>query len=77
MSDPWRSATADKTACETGSIPPKLMTAQAVAEVLQVNQRTVRRWVAAGALRPIRLGATLRFRAADVEHLIERGFPKK
>jgi excisionase family DNA binding protein len=53
-----------------------LLSAQAVADILGVSTRTLRRYVAAGALRPIRLGATLRFSVSDIEHLIEHGFPK-
>ena len=52
------------------------MTARAVAEILQVIDRTLRRWVAADILHPIRFGGTLRFHASEVDHLITHGFAK-
>lgn len=51
-----------------------LATAQ-VAEVFNRSKRTLRDWVRAGHLRPVRVGRAVFFRADDVRALIEAGGP--
>lgn len=46
-----------------------LLSVQDTAAVLQVSPRTVRRLIDRGALRPVRVGATLAIRRADIPGL--------
>jgi excisionase family DNA binding protein len=51
--------------------PRPLLTASEVAALLNVSVKTVRRYEAAGTLRPVRLSRrALRYRVADVEALM-------
>lgn len=52
--------------------PDKLLTVQQVAELLTVSTRTVQRYVADGRLTAVTLpaGRGLRFRPADIQHLL-------
>ena len=51
----------------------RLLTVQEVARRLAVSRWTVYRLVRTGDLQKIRVGGSIRFRAADVETLIQRG----
>lgn len=55
-----------------GSEPDSLFSTREVARRLALHERTVRRLVAAGELRPVRFGRAVRFRHVDVEQLIDR-----
>lgn len=46
------------------------MTVEQVAEMMQVTQPTVYRWVREGALPATRIGRTLRFSRGDVESMV-------
>jgi excisionase family DNA binding protein len=50
-----------------------LLTAQDVAQALNVSERSVRRWIATGELPVVRLGRTVRIRPQALDALIERG----
>ena len=50
--------------------PEPMLSAKAVAQLLGVSERTLRRWDKSGLLVPRRLGATLRYRASDVDAFI-------
>jgi excisionase family DNA binding protein len=68
-------------ACQSPSAAPSdepasaalapLLTPEAVAEILDVSIRTLRRHAASGALRPVRIGRLVRYRPADVLRFIE------
>ncbi len=50
-----------------------LMTIRDVCDLLQVTDRTVRKWMSNGRLpAPVRLGRIVRFRRADIEALLEK-----
>ena len=49
-----------------------LMTSEQVADLMGVSITTVRRWERSGTLPGVRIGRLIRFRAADVEALIDR-----
>jgi excisionase family DNA binding protein len=51
----------------------QLLTVADLCQLCQVSRRTVYRAMAAGQLRPTRLGRALRFTQADVEAWIEAG----
>ena len=48
----------------------QLLTPEAVAEILDVSVRTLRRHAASGLLRPARIGRLVRYRPADVLRFI-------
>ena len=52
-------------------LEPLLDTA-GVARIFLVSSTTVRRWLADGKLRSVRVGRELRFRAADIERLVNQ-----
>jgi excisionase family DNA binding protein len=49
------------------TMPDRLLTIREVARRWQVSDRTVRRRIAEGTLRPTRIGGLVRFRLADIE----------
>lgn len=50
------------------STPPSLLTTKDLARLLQVSTRTLRRWQRGGHVPPpLRIGGSLRWRAADIE----------
>jgi excisionase family DNA binding protein len=50
------------------------LTVAEVAEVLKLNQQTVRNWIDQGALPALRVGRRVRIRRADFERLLTEGF---
>lgn len=50
-----------------------LLTKQQVASLLQVSVRTLDRLRSTGALRAVRVRGAVRFRAADIERLVQKG----
>lgn len=58
---------------ETNSVGtlPRLLTIAQVAEGLHVSQKTVRRMIAGGQLRAVRLGCSLRVTTRDYQTLID------
>jgi excisionase family DNA binding protein len=57
----------------TTPFPQPLLSLEQVAKYINLSVKTVRRFVASGALKSYRLGASLRFKFADVEAFIESG----
>lgn len=51
----------------------RLLTYGQVAELLNIDERTARRWESMGRLRAVRFGRTVRFRPEDVQRAIEKG----
>ena len=49
-----------------------LLSAEAMAELLSVSVRTVRRMIAAGEIPIVRIGRSVRIRRVDIEALIGR-----
>lgn len=47
-----------------------LLTTAEVEDLLRCSDRTIRRWVARGFLKPVQFGRTLRFRADDIHRLV-------
>ena len=54
---------------------PALLSARQVAEIFGRKERTLRNWVRAGHLRPVRVGRAVFFREADIVALLEAGEP--
>ena len=67
------SHTADAVRCDAS---PQLLTVDAVAALLAVSTRTVRRMADSGAMpRPVRLSSLIRWRRDDVDQWLADGCP--
>ncbi len=53
---------------------PTLLSTKQVAEIFGRKERTIRNWVRAGHLQPMRLGRSVFFRAEDIVALLETGW---
>jgi excisionase family DNA binding protein len=49
------------------------LTVAEVAELLKLNQQTVRNWIDQGSLPAVRVGRRVRIRRSDLERVIEDG----
>lgn len=49
------------------------LTVAEVAEILRLNQQTVRNWIDAGSLPAVRVGRRVRIRRTDLDSIIEQG----
>ena len=45
-----------------------------VAELLKLNQQTVRNWIDQGSLPAVKVGRRVRIRRADLERVLEQGY---
>src|SRR5436305_2365126 len=50
------------------------LTVAEVAELLKLNQQTVRNWIDQGSLPALRVGRRVRIRSADLNRLLEEGY---
>ncbi len=50
------------------------LTVAEVAEILRLNQQTVRNWIDAGTLPAIRVGRRVRIKQSDLDLIVERGY---
>src|SRR5580693_8666277 len=50
------------------------MTVAEVAELLKLNQQTVRNWIDAGSLPAIRVGRRVRIKRSDLDRILENGY---
>jgi excisionase family DNA binding protein len=50
------------------------LTVAEVAELLKLNQQTVRNWIDAGSLPAIRVGRRVRIKRADLDRILENGY---
>jgi len=51
-----------------------LLTVAEVAEVLRLNQQTVRNWIDAGSLPAVRVGRRVRIKRSDLDRILESGY---
>ena len=61
-------------ALDRGNHEDSFMTVAEVAEVLKLNQQTVRNWIDQGSLPALRVGRRVRIRRSDFERLLEQGY---
>jgi excisionase family DNA binding protein len=54
--------------------PQEFLTVAEVAEILKLNQQTVRNWIDAGKLPAVHVGRRVRIRRSDFDRLIEEGY---
>jgi excisionase family DNA binding protein len=56
---------------ERGNLEDSFLTVAEVAELLKLNQQTVRNWIDQGSLPALRVGRRVRIRRSDLERLLE------
>ncbi len=59
---------------EHGGLDESFLTVAEVAELLKLNQQTVRNWIDAGSLPALRVGRRVRIKRSDLERLLEQGY---
>jgi excisionase family DNA binding protein len=60
-------------ATEQGNTGESFLTVAEVAEMLKLNQQTVRNWIDQGSLPAVRIGRRVRIRQSDLDRLLEEG----
>lgn len=61
-------------ALEKATLEDSFLTVAEVAEILKLNQQTVRNWIDQGSLPATRVGRRVRIKRSDLERLIEAGY---
>ncbi len=61
-------------ALEPSNLEDTFLTVAEVAELLKLNQQTVRNWIDQGSLPALRVGRRVRIRRSDLERLLEEGY---
>jgi excisionase family DNA binding protein len=56
-----------------GNLEETFLTVAEVAELLKLNQQTVRNWIDQGSLPALRVGRRVRIRRSDLERMLEQG----
>jgi excisionase family DNA binding protein len=56
-----------------GNLEDSFLTVAEVAEMLKLNQQTVRNWIDQGALPALRVGRRVRIRRSDLERMLAEG----
>jgi excisionase family DNA binding protein len=56
-----------------GLLDDEFLTVAEVAELLKLNQQTVRNWIDQGYLPAVRVGRRVRVRRSDLDQLLEKG----
>ena len=56
-----------------GTVPESYLTVAEVAELLKLNQQTVRNWIDQGSLPALRVGRRVRIRRSDLDRVLEAG----
>ena len=59
---------------ERGPLDDAFLTVAEVAELLKLNQQTVRNWIDQGSLPAVRVGRRVRILRSDLERLVEEGY---
>jgi excisionase family DNA binding protein len=59
---------------EPGNAEESFLTVAEVAELLKLNQQTVRNWIEQGSLPALRVGRRVRIRRSDFDRLLEAGY---
>jgi excisionase family DNA binding protein len=58
----------------SGEYEDSFLTVAEVAEMLKLNQQTVRNWIDAGSLPAIHVGRRVRIKRSDLDRIIESGY---
>jgi excisionase family DNA binding protein len=59
---------------DRNDLDESFLTVAEVAEILKLNQQTVRNWIDQGLLPAVRVGRRVRIRRSDFERLLEAGY---
>ena len=59
---------------EQSGAPDTFLTVAEVAEILKLNQQTVRNWIDQGSLPALRVGRRVRIRRSDFERILAEGY---
>ncbi|MCB1197197.1 MAG: helix-turn-helix domain-containing protein [Deltaproteobacteria bacterium] len=51
----------------------ELLNIKEVAHILKCTEYAIRKWSASGKIHPIKIGRCLRFRQAEIDHILENG----
>lgn len=57
-----------------GEFNESFLTVAEVAELLRLNQQTVRNWIDAGTLPAVRVGRRVRIKRSDLDRILENGY---
>ena len=57
-----------------GDYEESFLTVAEVAELLRLNQQTVRNWIDAGSLPAVRVGRRVRIKRSDLDRIVESGY---
>jgi excisionase family DNA binding protein len=58
----------------TSEYEESFLTVAEVAELLRLNQQTVRNWIDAGSLPAVRVGRRVRIKRSDLDRIVESGY---
>jgi len=58
---------------DRGNLDDVFLTVAEVAELLKLNQQTVRNWIDQGSLPAVRVGRRVRIRRTDLERVLDEG----
>ena len=58
----------------TAEYEDSFLTVAEVAELLRLNQQTVRNWIDAGSLPAVRVGRRVRIKRSDLDRIVESGY---
>ena len=59
---------------DRNDLEDSLLTVAEVAEMLKLNQQTIRNWIDQGSLPAIRIGRRVRIKRSDFERILEEGY---
>jgi excisionase family DNA binding protein len=59
---------------ERTELEESFLTVAEVAEMLKLNQQTVRNWIDQGSLPALRVGRRVRIKRSDLERILEEGY---
>src|SRR5436309_10813305 len=59
---------------DRGTLEDTFLTVAEVAEMLKLNQQTVRNWIDQGSLPAVRVGRRVRIKRSDLERKIDAGY---
>jgi excisionase family DNA binding protein len=54
--------------------PDEFLTVAEIAELLKLNQQTVRNWIDQGSLPAVRVGRRVRIKRSDFDRIVEQGY---
>lgn len=58
----------------SGEFEESFLTVAEVADLLRLNQQTVRNWIDAGSLPAVRVGRRVRIKRSDLDRILESGY---